>query len=259
MAASTVLIAAQLSLAGMAELPAGEFRPLYLSSDSPVTVVEGYHIDQKPVSNQQFWEFVQQAPRWQKNQAPSIFADLRYLEHWHAKLIDGEITWRPTEISLDNAIVNVSWFAAQAYCQAQGKHLPTVSQWEYAAKASQLDADGSDEAEYQQKILAWYSKHEDGPVSPIASTPANFWGVYDLHGLNWEWTNDFNSALVSGESRADSAVDQKLYCAAGSVGSADVSDYAAFMRYAFRSSLEAHYDLPNLGFRCASDTTTNDQ
>ncbi|MDC2887990.1 hypothetical protein [Psychrosphaera algicola] len=43
-------------------------------------------------------------------------------------------------------------------------------------------------------------------------------GVKDLHGLIWEWTEDFNSALVSGESRSDSNINQKLFCAAGAQG-----------------------------------------
>ena len=33
----------------------------------------------------------------------------------------------------------------------------------------------------------------------------------------------------------------------------DFADYAAFMRYAYRSSLQARYTTGNLGFRCARD------
>ena len=66
-------------------------------------------------------------------------------------------------------------------------------------------------------------------------------------------TDDFNSNLVSGESRGDSTVNKDLYCASGSAGAVNPSDYAAFMRYGFRSSLNAKFTLGSLGFRCAAD------
>lgn len=248
----------------MAAITAGEFRPLYLSDSSPTVKVEAFQIDQKPVSNRQFMEFVQLNPKWQKGKVPSIFSDLRYLEHWvnneaviHTpNPVEADktgVSWLPPESMLDSAVVNVSWFAALAYCKAKDKQLPTVSQWEYVAKANETRANGSDDPKYRQTILDWYGQHRSELTTPIANSSPNYWGVYDLHGLNWEWTEDFNSALVSGESRADSSIDQKLFCAAGTVGSADPSDYAAFMRYGFRSSLKANYSLPNLGFRCTSN------
>ena len=47
-------------------------------------------------------------------------------------------------------------------------------------------------------------------------------------------------------------LDRNLFCAGGSVGATDVSNYAAYMRYAFRASLKANYAVANLGFRCAT-------
>jgi formylglycine-generating enzyme required for sulfatase activity len=78
---------------------------------------------------------------------------------------------------------------------------------------------------------------------------SNIYGVKGLHDLVQEWTEDFNSALVTGESRADGARDRALFCGSGAIGAADFEDYGAFMRYAFRSSLDARYSLANLGFR----------
>ena len=84
-------------------------------------------------------------------------------------------------------------------------------------------------------------------------TNKNIWGVYDLHGLVWEWTLDFNSVLISGESRKDVDTDRDLFCAGGAVGAKDLMNYAAFMRYAFRGSIKANYSIQNLGFRCVKD------
>jgi len=90
-------------------------------------------------------------------------------------------------------------------------------------------------------------------IPAVGSGFRNAWGVDDLHGLVWEWTLDFNSALVSGESRGDASLEKSLFCGSGASNAADFADYAAFMRFAFRASLEAHYTTANLGFRGACD------
>lgn len=58
---------------------------------------------------------------------------------------------------------------------------------------------------------------------------------------------------MNSDNRQDGNKNQKLVCGAGSVGAKDRENYAAFMRYALRSSLEASYSVANLGFRCAYD------
>jgi formylglycine-generating enzyme required for sulfatase activity len=82
-------------------------------------------------------------------------------------------------------------------------------------------------------------------LPPVASATANAAGVHGLHGLVWELTSDFASELVDGDGR--------FACGAASTGAADARDYAAFMRYAFRGSLEARFAVGILGFRCAKD------
>lgn len=232
----------------MVELPSGEVRPLYLTKDSPLTPVASFFLDRLPVTNAEFANFVQQDPAWRAGQAPDLFVESQYLSHWLGT--DGG----PAAEQATQPVTHVSWYAANAYCQAQGKRLPTVSEWEYAAQASEISVNGSKEAGYTQRILAWYAKPATATLEKVGQTPANYWQVHDLHGLVWEWTQDFNTALVTGESRGDSSLDQGLFCGSAASGSADPSDYAAFMRYGFRSSLKAPYTLGNLGFRCAKDS-----
>lgn len=247
LAFSTVALATASSLlTTMVELPAGEVRPLYLTKDSPLTPVAAFWLDTLPVTNQQFAQFVQLHPEWQPDKVPTLFAESQYLEHWQDGTLSAEQATQP--------VTFVPWYAADAYCQAQGKRLPTVSEWEYAAQASENAAQGNKEADYHRRILAWYAKPASAQLANVGQSPANFWQIYDLHGLIWEWTEDFNSALVTGESRGDSSLDQGLFCGSAAAGSADPADYAAFMRYGFRSSLKAPYTLANLGFRCAKSS-----
>jgi len=86
----------------------------------------------------------------------------------------------------------------------------------------------------------------------MANTFKNFWGVHDMHELVWEWTQDFNSVMISSESRSDGK-NNNLFCSSAAVGATDLMNYAAIMRYAFRSSVKGNYAINNLGFRCAKD------
>jgi formylglycine-generating enzyme required for sulfatase activity len=231
----------------MAELPGGEVRPLYLSKDSPLTQVAPFRLDVTPVTNGQFAAFVAAHPRWQPGAVAALFAEPGYLQHWPAG--------QPTPAQREQPVTRVSWYAADAYCRAQGKRLPTVAEWEFAAQASESAAFGATEPDYTRRILSWYARPATATLPPVGQDPANYWQVQDLHGLVWEWTQDFNSTLVTGESRGDSSLDQGMFCGSGAAGSADPSDYAAFMRFGFRTSLKAPYTLGNLGFRCAQELT----
>jgi sulfatase modifying factor 1 len=232
---------------GMVEVSGGEYRPLYMKQENPLLAVADFMIDRVPVSNADFYLFTQAHGRWSKGAIPSLFAETTYLSHW----IERESVWQPLPAQAQHGVVNVSWFAADAYCKDQGKRLPSVAEWEYVARASETNPDGSQDEHYNQTILDWYA--QPTAARNVGQTPANFWGVKDLHGLNWEWTEDFNSTLTSGESRADSSVNTDLDCAAAASGSTDPSDYAAFMRYVFRASLSARFAIGNLGLRCAKD------
>jgi formylglycine-generating enzyme required for sulfatase activity len=236
---------------GMASVPAGSYVPLYRGPRLPDgrasaprrVAVAAFHMDVRPVTNAQYLEFVRAHPEWRRSRVKRIFADESYLRHWRGDLELGP--GAPPE----SPVVHVSWFAARAYCRAVGKRLPRVDEWEYVAAASEDHREATRDPAFQERLRAWYSRPTPEPLPPIGSTFRNAYGIDDLHGLVWEWTLDFDSALVTGESRADAALEGSLYCGSGAANAADFENYAAFMRYAFRSSLEARYCIANLGFR----------
>jgi len=228
----------------MAKITAGSYSPLFKVDNAPQTIaVNSFLIDKYPVTNQQFTDFVAVNTVWTIKDVKPIFADQNYLAQFG-------------DNSLENAqqpVTNVSWFASRAYCKALGKRLPTTDEWEYVAQASANKANGRGDSEQQKLILDWYAKPATEALADVQQTPVNYWGVYGMHGAVWEWVNDFNNILSTGESRGDSQLEQDLFCGAGAAASVDPSDYAAFMRYAFRSSLQANYTLASLGFRCAKN------
>lgn len=224
------------------QIKGGTYTPLY-GSDSQRVTVSDFQIDVYPVTNAEYLVFVKANPQWQKSKVKKIFADANYLRNWKNDTTLGDNM-------LDNSpITNVSWFAANAYCKATDSRLPTLDEWEYVAMADSKDIDARRKANYNQYILDWYEKNNTFK-NEIGKTYKNKWGVYDMHGLVWEWTNDFSSVLISGENRGNTGNDKNLFCGSSSLGASDLMNYAAFMRYAFRSSLKANYCVQNLGFRC---------
>tara|TARA_R110000764_G_scaffold33631_2_gene75317 strand:- start:3398 stop:4192 length:795 start_codon:yes stop_codon:yes gene_type:complete len=227
----------------MVTVKGGTYIPLY-GVDSTAVTVEDFIMDVYPVTNKQYLKFVQEFPEWQRSNVKKLFADGNYLVNWES---DDSFE---NQLDPNAAVTNVSWFAAKKYCECQGKRLPTLDEWEYAAMADQNSPDARKKETYNQLILDWYEAPKTFNNS-IGSTFKNYWGIYDLHGLVWEWTMDFNSVLISGESRKDVDKDSNLFCGSAAVGASDLMNYAAFMRYAFRGSLKANYSVRNLGFRCA--------
>ncbi|HUR31476.1 MAG TPA: formylglycine-generating enzyme family protein, partial [Saprospiraceae bacterium] len=234
----------------MMKISAGSYMPLY-GKDSALVSVSHFYIDVYPVTNHQYLQFVISHPGWRRSLVKDIFADGQYLNDWVNDTSYHE------NLKAQSPVTTVSWFAARAYCECLGKRLPTIDEWEYVAMADETNIDARTLDTYNQYILHQYEKPHSY-LGEIGEEAQNIWGLHDLHGLVWEWTEDFNSVMISGESRKDGINDPDLFCGSGSLGAKDLMNYAAFMRYAFRGSVKANYSIRNLGFRCAKDIKANE-
>jgi formylglycine-generating enzyme required for sulfatase activity len=201
----------------------------------------------KPVTNTQFLAFVTRHPEWRRGSAPAIFAEARYLSHWSGPLSLGT-TALPAQ-----PVTRVSWFAAQAYCEADGARLPTWSEWEYAAAADATRTDARQDPAWRERILAWYAKPSNAPLELAGAGEPDLHGVHDLHGLVWEWVEDYAAMLVSADNREQGDPDLLQFCGAGALSADDRENYAVLMRIAMLSALEADDTTGNVGFRCARD------
>lgn len=228
-------------------IPAGMYRPLTRSTTDPESVaVAAFALDVLPVTNGEFLAFVRAHPQWQRSRVSPLFADATYLQHWADDLALGPFA------PVDAPVVNVSWFAARAFARTRGQRLPTGAEWELAASAGYTTASGRDEPEFNRDLYAWLARPTPAVLPSVTTAKANVHGARGLHGLVWEWVDDFNTAMVTGESRADTGLERELFCGAGAADARDTGDYAAFMRQALRSSLQARQSTSSLGFRCAA-------
>jgi formylglycine-generating enzyme required for sulfatase activity len=246
-----LLIATPALAADYAPLSGGRFASvLPAEPDAPDVVVAPFQLRREPVTNAEFLAFVTAHPQWRRDRVARVFAEPRYLQQWQ----DAE-TLGAAALP-QQPVTQVSWFAAQAFCESENARLPTWNEWEFAAAADATRADARSDPAWREKILSWYAQPSSGALAAVGGE-ANVYGVRDLHGLVWEWVDDFNALLVAGDSRDQNDPDRLKFCGAGALNLRDRENYAVLMRIALLSSLQASDTTPNLGFRCAKAADTN--
>lgn len=229
----------------MVKIKGGTFQSFIGKDSGRMAKVADFLLDEAPVTNAEFLEFVKKNPQWNRSRVLKIYADSIYLKSW-----EGDFAL-PKDRSAEAPVTNISWFAAAAYAKSVGKRLPTVDEWEYVGLADETSANASKKPQFTNYILDSYQVKDKQKIAVKSGKP-NYYGIYDMYTI-WEWSEDFNSVMMSGESRKDSSGDESLFCGGAAVTASDLRNYAAFMRYALRGSLKASYCLNNLGFRCAKD------
>lgn len=148
-------------------------------------------------------------------------------------------------------VESVSWIEAQAYVkklsELTGKTyaLPTEAQWEYACRAGQaFAACGSADLDAH----AWFETNSTREIHRVAEKLPNPFGLYDLSGNVWEWTQDCWNASYTG-APLDGSAWLSGDCSQRMSRGGSSADSAAYMRAAVRDADDLSKRYNFLGLR----------
>lgn len=161
---------------------------------------------------------------------------------------------------IDSLAVNgITWFKAKAFCEWEGKRLPTEAEWEKAAKGTEqlLYPWGFEEPTCEYAVMdTMYAGNlgcGTGNVMPVGTKPmgASPYGAMDMAGNVWEWTADwhdenyyFNSPINNPQGPASG--DYKV-TRGGDLFSRSGLELRTTGRFPYYPSNPS----PAIGFRCA--------
>lgn len=114
----------------------------------------------------------------------------------------------------DHPVVHIAFEDALAYCEWAGRRLPTEAEWEYAARggmAESICSWGNDLSAVASMANTWTGNFpnsndlSDGfeRTAPVSSFPPNGFGLHDMAGNVWEWTNDWYNTRYYGVLKSD--------------------------------------------------------
>ena len=82
-------------------------------------------------------------------------------------------------------VEKMNWFEAVEYCLKIGKRLP--SEWEWAARSGNTSK--FYRGKEDPKLYSWFNKNSERKTQPIGQKKPNSYGLFDMAGNVWEWTN----------------------------------------------------------------------
>jgi len=110
----------------------------------------------------------------------------------------------------DCAATFVSWEDANEFCRKlsfkedRTYRLPTEAEWEFACRAGTETAFSFGGTDTSMKDFGWYGANTfdigNRYAHPVAQKKPNAFGLFDMHGNNWEWCAD-KYREVTGEKR----------------------------------------------------------
>ncbi len=142
----------------------------YMGPQHEVTISKGFYLGKYEVTQQQWLSLIGTEP-W-IGQIDSIGINIPALS----------VTWIETQNFLTKL---------QATENGSIYRLPTEAEWEYTCRAGTKTQWSFGDDVLLVSDYAWHETNSKDQPHIVGAKLPNFWGIYDMHGNAWEWTNDW--------------------------------------------------------------------
>lgn len=199
----------------MAFVPGGEYRLVAWERPTEQKVrLDDFIIDKYEASNQDFKEFVNAGGYLKKQFWKIPFVKDGKIVSWDEAMrefkdrtgLPGPRSWSNQnfpEGRADHPVTDVTWYEAAAYAEFRGKALPTIYQWEKAARNGQATPFGNYMPWgpfYPGDLLDDRANFDAGGTTPVAALEFGMspFGAYNMAGNVSEWTlNDSSEGFIA--------------------------------------------------------------
>ena len=231
----------------MVFVPGGDYRLVNWSRPTETRVkLNDFFIDRYEVSNRDFQEFIAAGGYLKKRSWEQPFVKDGKTLTWEEAMkvlvdrtdLPGPRGWSGQtfpEGKADHPVTGVTWYEAAAYAAFRGKQLPTIFQWEKAARGGRISPSAitcRGGIFYPGDTLAHHANFDNAGTIPVSSAEFGMspFGAYNMAGNVSEWTlNDISQSHAA----SGGAWGQPSY---------------TFAQYGL---LPGFYNSEKVGFRCA--------
>lgn len=166
-------------------------------------------------------------------------------------------------------VINITWYCAQDYINWLNEqinhndqtrfYLPSETQWEYARRGGSTGDDFPRHWEAaavvaKKALVAWFDKNSNGHTHPVKQLNPNNFGLFDMAGNVWEWTEDcWNDDYQIKSSVGKADFDGNNYCTERVLRGSSWHEPALTLNADFRTRGSFGKRNYSVGFRLAQD------
>jgi formylglycine-generating enzyme required for sulfatase activity len=146
---------------------------------------------------------------------------------------------------------DIQQFIAKLNQKAGQKYrLPSEAEWEYAARAGSTTTSPFGNSDSELHVYAWFNSIA-GKANPVGLKRPNQFGLFDMLGKVWEWTQDCWHDNYRGAPLDGKAWDSGCTAGGRLLRGGSWFNEAVYFRVAFRIRFPAQTKNSTIGFRLA--------
>ncbi len=188
-------------------IPAGTFLSESETATTAVRILRPFYLSRTEITVAQFRMFVEATPEY-RTTAETDGTGWGVDPDTNSWQQSPTYSWKDLGaqfVSDTHPATNLTYTDALVYCQWMTEssglvvRLPTESEWEYACRCGRRGrwSFGNNEIVIDQ--FAWYLGNSEFRIHHVAQKQPNTWGLYDMHGNEFEWCQAPEELLTQGE------------------------------------------------------------